>query len=231
MRIGGLQEFSLIDYPGKMAAVIFTQGCNFRCPYCHNPELVLPESFEEVVDEQQIFWFLEKRIGRLEAVVITGGEPTIQNGLIGFLQKIKKLGYLIKLDTNGSNPDILSQVLTLGLVDYVAMDVKASIEKYDKLCGCVVNTGAIKESIELIKQSNADHEFRTTLVKELHHNADEEISRILDLINGGQKYRLQGFQATHKMIDRTLLEKGQYAQEEIDGLKIKWEGRVEPQMA
>ncbi|HEC86320.1 MAG TPA: anaerobic ribonucleoside-triphosphate reductase activating protein, partial [Thermoplasmatales archaeon] len=133
MIIGGFQRFSLIDYPGKICAIIFTQGCNFRCPYCHNPELVNPKLFQEPIDENDIFRFLEMRKGKLDAVEITGGEPTLQPDLIEFMRKIKAMGFLIKLDTNGTNPEVVEKIIKNKLVDYIAMDVKAPLEKYEKV--------------------------------------------------------------------------------------------------
>ncbi|OQX50761.1 MAG: anaerobic ribonucleoside-triphosphate reductase activating protein [Candidatus Cloacimonas sp. 4484_209] len=130
MKIGGFQKVSLIDYPGKICAIVFTRGCNFRCPYCHNPELVLPENYSPLIPEEEIFSFLEKRRGKLDAVEITGGEPTLQEDLTEFIRKIKEMGFLVKLDTNGSFPSVLEKVIYSGLVDYIAMDVKAPLEKY-----------------------------------------------------------------------------------------------------
>ena len=128
MRIGGLQKSSLIDYPGKICAIVFTIGCNFRCPYCHNPELV-DETAEEL-SQDEFFAFLEKRIGKLDAVTITGGEPTLHNDLVPFIIKIKELGFLVKLDSNGTHPDVLAQLISEKSVDYIAMDIKAPLQKY-----------------------------------------------------------------------------------------------------
>lgn len=130
MEIGGLQKFSLIDYPGKISAVIFTRGCNFRCPYCHNPELVIPAFFTQGYAVDDIFAFFRSRREKLDGIVITGGEPTVQKDLIEFMSKVKALGFFLKLDTNGSNPGILKKVISLGLVDFVAMDIKAPFDRY-----------------------------------------------------------------------------------------------------
>jgi len=162
MRIGGLQRFSMVDYPGKLSAIIFTQGCNFRCPYCHNPELVEPSLFIEPMDELAIMNFLRSRTNRLDAVTITGGEPTLHHDLDELLGAIKELGYLTKLDTNGSNPHMIDKLLSYKLVDYIAMDIKAPLEKYSLVCGIVADTESIKSSMELIKNSGIDYEFRTT---------------------------------------------------------------------
>lgn len=162
MQIGGLQKFSLIDYPGKIAAVVFTQGCNFRCPYCHNPELVLPVFFHPIIPESIFFRFLEDRRGKIDAVVISGGEPTIHTDLIDFITAIKNRGYLVKLDTNGSHPAVLEKIIDQKLIDYIAMDIKAPFERYCELSGCEVSTLPIETSIRLIESSDIEHEFRTT---------------------------------------------------------------------
>lgn len=162
MQIGGLQKFSLIDYPGKIAAVVFTQGCNFRCPYCHNPELVLPEFFNPVIPESIFFRFLEDRYGQIDAVVISGGEPTIHADLVDFIKAIKERGYLVKLDTNGSAPRTLETLIDKKNIDYIAMDIKAPFARYSELSGCDVPTECIATSIRLIESSGIEHEFRTT---------------------------------------------------------------------
>jgi len=153
MKIGGLQKFSLLDYPGKISAVIFTQGCNFRCAYCHNPELVDPERFQACIPEEEVFAYLKKRRGLLEAVTVTGGEPTIQKGLIPFIRRIKAMGYLVKLDTNGSMPEVLEELIRQKLIDYIAMDIKAPLEKYEDVIGVPVNWEIIRQSIDVIKES------------------------------------------------------------------------------
>jgi pyruvate formate lyase activating enzyme len=189
MNIGGLEKFSLIDYPGKISAVIFTQGCNFRCPYCHNPELL--SISKGIINEESVLFFLEKRKKQLEAVVITGGEPTLQSDLIPYLTKIKQMGYLIKLDTNGSDPEIIKKITELNLVDYVAMDIKASLDKYSEVVGVKVNKENILKSINLLIQDNIDYEFRTTITQEQLNNFDiEEIGKLL---KGSKKYVLQKY--------------------------------------
>ena len=175
MKIGGFQKFSLIDYPGKISAVIFTQGCNFRCPYCHNPELVLPELFEKEMLFDEILDFLKLRKEKLDGVVITGGEPTLQRDLAAVIRKIKDLGYSVKLDTNGTNPEILKDLLEAKLLDYVAMDIKAPFEKYGELAGVEVGIDKIKQSVRQIMISGIDYEFRTTVVKYLLTDRDVEV--------------------------------------------------------
>ena len=162
MKIGYVQRFSLIDYPGKICAIVFTQGCNFRCPYCHNPELVIPEQYGECIPEDVFFPFLENRREKLDAVSITGGEPTIQPGIVDFIRSIKELGFLIKVDTNGSFPDVIEELLRLNLLDYIAMDIKAPLRKYRNVTASAVDTRNILASIDLIKNSGIEHEFRTT---------------------------------------------------------------------
>ncbi|MBU2068526.1 anaerobic ribonucleoside-triphosphate reductase activating protein, partial [Patescibacteria group bacterium] len=165
MLIGGLQKSTLIDYPGKVAATIFTIGCNFKCPFCHNPELVdlkkikrQPKIFEAV-----FFDFLKSRQDLLEGICITGGEPSIQPDIIDFIKKIKKLSFLVKLDTNGSQPKILEKLFNQNLLDFVAMDIKSSQENYSKTTGIKINLQDIQRSIDLIRQNKIDYEFRTTI--------------------------------------------------------------------
>lgn len=163
MKIGGFTRFSLIDYPGHVAAVVFTQGCNLRCPYCHNPELVYPEQYGPLVAEAEVETFLAKRRGQIEGIVISGGEPTLQPDLPAFIMKLHWYGYKVKLDTNGTNPEMLKQLLASGQLDFVAMDVKAPFAKYHTLAGVKADTSAIRESIAAIKASAVAHEFRITL--------------------------------------------------------------------
>ncbi|MGC8971837.1 MAG: anaerobic ribonucleoside-triphosphate reductase activating protein, partial [bacterium] len=164
MLIGGLQKFSLIDYPGKISAVIFTKGCNFRCPYCHNPELVIFDG-KDLIEEDYIFSFLREKRGKLDGVVLTGGEPTLQSDLINFLKEIKGLGFFTKLDTNGSNPEVIERLLEEKILDYIAMDIKANLEKYNDVTHSNVDIEKIKKSIDIIMHSGIDYEFRTTIVR------------------------------------------------------------------
>ncbi|MEA3471006.1 MAG: anaerobic ribonucleoside-triphosphate reductase activating protein [Thermodesulfobacteriota bacterium] len=200
-----MQRFSLIDYPGKICAIIFTQGCNFRCPYCHNPELVNPKEFGECIAHDEIFSFLERRRGKLDAVSITGGEPTIQNDLVGFIKKIKDLGYLVKIDTNGTMPDILEELMGKKLLDLIAMDVKAPLDKYKKIVKASVDTRRIEESIHLIMNSGIDYEFRTTIVKSLLD--EEDIKKIGMVIEGADCYILQKFVPSKTLNPKFMNEK------------------------
>lgn len=198
MLIKGLQKLTLLDYPGKMACTVFTAGCNFRCPFCHNASLVT-DIDEERITEEDFFTFLEKRQGILEGVCITGGEPTLQPDLNEFLVKIKALGYSVKLDTNGYRPEVLKEVVNSGAVDYVAMDIKNSREKYGITAGINnIDMSKIDESVEFLINGKVDYEFRTTVVKELHKEKD--IQDIVDYIKGAKKYFLQGFNDSGDLI-------------------------------
>ena len=199
MKIGGLNTFSLSDYPGKVAAVVFTQSCNFRCPYCHNGSLI-PHyvSNDLLIPEEHFFEFLEYRRNQLDAVVVSGGEPTVHRDLPGFLHRIKDAGYAVKLDTNGSKSEMIKTILDNKLVDYIALDIKAPLNKYKQLVGYpFVPNGidSIKESIATIAQSGIEHEFRTTVVEALL--SSEDMQKIRKLVPAGSKYRLQKFCPEH----------------------------------
>jgi len=187
---------TLIDYPSKVAAIVFTIGCNFRCKFCYNTRLVDPKLFKtnEIVSEDVFLDFLRSRVNKLEAVVITGGEPTLQSDLEGFIKKIKKLGFLVKLDTNGTNPKILKELLDQKIIDYVAMDIKNELNKeaYNKIVG-VSNINNIKKSIDILMSSNIDYEFRTTVAPGI---TVSNIINISKYIKGSNRYYLQKFQDT-----------------------------------
>lgn len=192
MIIGGLQKLTLIDYPGKLAATVFFTGCNFRCPWCYSSELVLPEKIKEQpkISQKELFSFLKERQGLLEGIVICGGEPTINRDLPRFIKKVKELGYAVKLDTNGSNPKMLKKLIKNKLIDYVAMDIKLPKEKYPKILKAKVDD--IEKSIELLKNSGIDFEFRTTVVPTIH--TKEDFLKIAKWIGGPKiKYYLQNF--------------------------------------
>ena len=180
MLIGGFQEFTLIDYPGKMACVIFTQGCNFRCPFCHNGELIPLKNPKNAISEKYVINFLLTRMRKLDAVVITGGEPTIQPALIEFCEMLKELGFLVKLDTNGSNPKVLKTLIDKGLVDYFAMDIKAPWDGYRRLTRFEHPLHRIIESTHIIAQSGLPYQFRTTNVQDLL--SDDDILEIKKMI-------------------------------------------------
>ena len=198
MKIGGLNKFSLSDYPGKVAAVVFTQGCNFRCPFCHNGSLIpgnVPGS--SLIPEEKVFEFLQDRGRQLDGVVVTGGEPTIQPDLTEFIHRIIAMDLLVKLDTNGSRPEVLHKLLKEKLMDYIAMDIKAPLGIYDRLTGVQTPISRIKESIELIARSGIAHEFRTTVVKLLL--SPQDLLSIRKLIPPGSTHRLQKFRPEHAL--------------------------------
>ena len=188
MKIGGLIKFTLIDFPGRPAAVVFTQGCNFRCRYCHNPELVYPHLYMEPMPQEELFAFLARRQGTLEGVVVTGGEPTIHADLLDFMAQIKAMGFALKLDTNGTRPEVLREAYARKLVDYVAMDLKAPLEKYSLITGVDFNPAILKESMQLIVQSGVPYEFRTTYDKTVLTDSDIDAIRAL---TDGTHYRVQ----------------------------------------
>lgn len=189
MTIGGIQKFSTVDYPGYTVASIFTIGCNMRCGYCHNPELVLPEQYAGAIPEEEIFEFLEKRRGLLDGVAISGGEPTMQEDLPDFIRRCKKMGFLVKLDTNGTNPGVLRELLQENLVDFVAMDIKGPLEKYSQIAARPIDIDAIRESIDLIW--TIPHEFRTTIVR--GQLVPEDFESIGQLVHGADRFALQYF--------------------------------------
>ena len=199
MKIHGFQKTTLLDYPEHVAATIFLGGCNFRCPFCQNGQLVLDPASQPVIPEEEVFAYLEKRHGILEGVCITGGEPTLQEELAGFIYRLKDMGYLVKLDTNGYRPEVLKALLQKGLLDYVAMDIKASPERYSVAAGLeALDMKRIRESIRLLKESGIPHEFRTTVVKGIHRK--EEFEEIGRLLQGCPAYYLQGFRESESMI-------------------------------
>jgi pyruvate formate lyase activating enzyme len=220
MKIGGLQKVSLIDYPGKICAIIFTQGCNFRCPYCHNPELVDPKSYQACLTQKGILEFLSTRTGKLDAVAITGGEPTLQDDLVPFIRRIRKLGFAVKLDTNGSKPEVLALLLKEKLLDFIALDVKASAEKYSSVVNAPVRVEDIRQSIRLAIKSKIPHEFRTTIVSS--QLKPEDIFSIAQEIKGAKRYVLQKYRPTKALAGRFLEEKT-YSDEEFLSIAKKLE--------
>ena len=216
MQIAGLQKSSLVDYPSKIAAVVFTLGCNFRCPYCHNPNILTAVSTNRLFDEAAVFDFLKTRKGKLDAVVVSGGEPTLQKGLSEFFKKLKELGFLTKLDTNGSSPKILEYLIKEELLDYVAMDIKAPIEKYKEIARINIDTNNILKSIEILKDSKIGYEFRTTTVKS--QLSFEDFEKIGKMLCGAENYYLQKFKPDITLNPDFAKEKT-YTDEEF--LKIK----------
>jgi len=213
MVILGLQKVTLIDYPARVACVVFLHGCNFRCMFCHNPELVIQKPcFEEAISEEPFFDFLNKRKGKLDGVVITGGEPLLHSGVKEFAKKIKDLGFLVKMDTNGSFSKSLAGLLEENLLDYVAMDVKTGLDNYPKLTE-YEDVEEIQRSIELIKKEAPEYEFRTTLVKGVH--SEEDVRDILKLVEGAKKFVLQNFVFGHS-ISNDLSKANQFSRKELE---------------
>lgn len=192
MLINGFQKLTVLDYPGKVACIVFTPGCNFRCPFCHNAALVTHIDKDTYIDVSEVLAYLKKRQGLLDGVVITGGEPLLQDGIEKFIAEIKSLGYSVKLDTNGSFPEKLISIVEKGLVDYVAMDIKNSKDKYGMTIGVEdFDITPIEKSVDFLKQGKVDYEFRTTIVKNFH--TLEDIQDIVVWLKGAHKYFLQNF--------------------------------------
>ena len=220
MKIAGLQKVTTVDYPGEIACTIFLHGCNFRCGFCYNPDLVIRD-FEEGFDEDKVLEFLEKRVGKLDAVCITGGEPLMSLDF-DFVRKIKELGYKIKIDTNGSFPSRLREMTELGLVDYIAMDVKSYRKDYSKVAGIEVNLGKVEESIKMIYEFG-EYEFRTTVVGRYHDiNSIRALGKWLNEICGERPKRffLQGFKRNKDgMIDSSFLQEGDVREGVLEEMK------------
>ena len=214
LKIAGIQKTTLLDYPTKVAAIVFTQGCNFRCGYCHNPDLLEQNKNTDFLPENFIS-FLKTRQGKLDGVVITGGEPTLQSGLYDFIKQIKQLDFAVKLDTNGTNPKILKKLLSENLVDYIAMDIKAPIEKYSEITGINVNTNNIKTSIDLIIKSLTEYEFRTTVLKS--QLSFEDFDKIGQTIKGANLYYLQKF-VPNKIYNEKLNSDTTYNNDELQAI-------------
>lgn len=213
MKISGFQKMTVLDFPGKVACTVFLAGCNFLCPFCHNALLVTKQNEDEISSEE-IFRYLEKRHGVLDGVCVTGGEPTLNEDIELFLRPIKKLGYSIKLDTNGSHPDMIKRLVEKGLVDYIAMDIKNCESKYGVTCGVKdINFTSIKESIQYIMSCGIDYEFRTTVVNPLH--TTEDIEEAASMIKGAKRYYLQGFEDSGELIGSGFSAHSREAMEEM----------------
>jgi pyruvate formate lyase activating enzyme len=211
--ISGIKKTSLLDYPDKISAIVFTQGCNFRCGYCHNPGLLQVNSEKDIYSVDVFFEFLKNRVGKLDGVVITGGEATLQKDLIPFMREVKNLGFLVKLDTNGYRPDVVQDVINQGLVDYFAMDIKAPLDKYSSITNVNIDTDKILKSIDLIMKSNIPYEFRTTVMKS--QLSYEDFEKIGLLIKGADKYYLQKFEAKTEILDQSLKDENTYSDDEF----------------
>lgn len=214
MLISGLQKLTLLDFPGKLAATVFLGGCNFRCPFCHNASLVLRPNDAEKIEEETLLAFLKSRVGKLEGVCITGGEPTLYPALPALIKKIKDMSFLVKLDTNGTNFAMLSSLVSDGLVDYVAMDIKNSKQSYAKTAGLSeFNIGEIEKSVAFLLADKVDYEFRTTVVRELHTTSD--IAAISEWISGAKRWFLQSFKDSGDLIGQGF---SAYSEREMQGL-------------
>lgn len=211
---------SMVDYDGKIACTVFTGGCNFRCPFCHNASLVLG-SDRQNIDEREVLAYLAKRRGLVDALVISGGEPTLQYDLEDFIRKVKRLGYLVKLDTNGTNPDVIEHLISEGLLDYIAMDVKNSAKKYQITVDRQVDIGVIERSIEIIKNSGVEYEFRTTLIREFH--TEDDISKIADMISGAERYYMQKYNDNDGCISHGY---SAFDKSEVERFKTLFDGKV-----
>lgn len=221
MLIGGLQKSSLVDYPSKICTVVFTIGCNFRCGYCHNPELIKKE---EYILEEDFFEFIKTRIGKIDAIVISGGEPTLQNDLEDFITKCRALNFLVKLDTNGTNPEVLENLISKGLLDYIAMDIKAPFEKYTNITRRFLDIEKIKKSIEIIMNSGVDYEFRTTVVRS--QLSIDDLIKISENIKGAKKYYMQKFVAKD-ILDEKLKNEKTYSDTEFYEIARNLEKNIE----
>lgn len=229
MIIRGLLKTTLLDYPGHVAATIFLGGCNFRCPFCHNMDIV--ETGKNYYSEEEIFGFINKRKGILDGICITGGEPTLYSELPDFIRKIKETGLLVKLDTNGTNCQMLNSLIKDGLIDYVAMDIKSSMDGYETVAGIENSVGKdvllkdVIKSIEILKNSCIDYEFRTTVVSEYHNM--EVMNEIGKMIKGAKKYYLQAFTDSEYVPDHSLNAPSKEKLEEYRELLIKYVEIVE----
>jgi pyruvate formate lyase activating enzyme len=215
MLIGGLQKLSLLDYPDKTSAIIFTVGCNFRCGFCHNPDMVKSQipNLKSQISEDEILNFLKERVGLLDAVVITGGEPTMHADLPELIKKIKALGFLIKLDTNGTNPVMVESLIKEKLVDYWAMDIKGPWDKYEAIVNRPVKIEDIKKSVELIMNSGVDYEFRTTLVQGLHSLGDAV--EMAKQVAGAKKFYWQKFIPRDRLVDMAYIGREAFTQDQL----------------
>lgn len=229
MNISGVQQFTTLDFPGRIACIIFTAGCNFRCGFCHNPEFVLPEKIQKIQDtfisKDAVFSFLEDREGLLEGVVISGGEPTTQPDLLEFIRKIRdNFDYEIKLDSNGNRPEILKEAIEQQLVDYIAMDIKQDFGNYKDLVKGVADTQKMQESIGLLKQGELEYEFRTTLIKGVH--TKERLENMANLIEGADNYYLQEYRNGHTL-DPDFEQYTPFSSKEMEQIKKIFEDRVD----
>ena len=203
MIIDGFSKLTLLDYPENVACIIWTRGCNFRCSFCQNSELIRMTKDEGNIKEEDVLSYLEKRKGILDGIVISGGEPTMQKGLYEFIKKVKTIGLKVKLDTNGFNPKVLKKLIDDSLLDYVAVDIKNDLDHYDKICGLnKITLDNLLETIKILENSHILYEFRTTVMKNYHN--EQRIENILSLIGKNANYYLQNFKDSEYVLDKTL---------------------------
>lgn len=225
MRIKGVQKTTLIDFPDIIACVVFTPGCNFNCPFCYNEGIVKDSEEFEDIPEGEFFSFLEKRRKVIEGVVVSGGEPTLQKDLPEFLQKVKSMGFKVKLDTNGTNPVMLKELIDSKLVDYFAMDIKGPLEDYEKICGVKVDTEKVKMSVEILKAFAKDFEFRTTALPKFH--SKESFEKIAKLVEGSQRFFIQQFVPVDTLIDKELKSGEKFSKKEFEEFRKILESHVQ----
>lgn len=220
MQFSAIHTLTLLDYPEKIAAIVFTPGCNMRCHFCHNAEFVLPEKLKQIahdfIPENNVLNFLKQRQGKLDGLVISGGEPTIHPDLLDFIQKVKDLGFLVKLDTNGTNPDIIKQALKKNVVDYIAMDIKATPEKYNDITDTDVHYENIQKSKKLIQSSSIEYEFRTTVIKGFH--TPKMLESIFKSCQNCKKYTIQNYR-NGKTLNPVWRQYNGFSAEELEDMK------------
>ena len=223
MNVCGFEKFSMVDYDGKIACTVFTGGCNFRCPFCHNGSLVIGDVKSQEIPIQEVFDYLGKRKGLVDAVCVTGGEATLQHGLAEFYAKVREMGYMTKLDTNGLRPDVLKDLLDKNLLDYVAMDIKNSKAKYALTTGVKdVDLAKISESVEMLKHSKIDYEFRTTIIKEFH--TEDDMREIAEWIKGAKRYFIQHYNDTEGCISHGFTD---FTKQEAEGFALLFKDKVQ----
>lgn len=215
--IKGFQKTSLIDYPGKISSVIFLEGCNYRCPYCHNPELVLRTDKNKEIDPDELIAFLKTQKKWIDGICMTGGEPTLNPLLPDFINKLKKEGFLINLHTNGTNPKMIRQLIKDKLIDYVAMDIKGTKEKYPQITGVRIDLSLIQDSIDLIRKSGIDYEFRTTAVPAFF--TEDDALKIAKWLKGSKTFYIQQFGSSHATLDPLFQNTGTYDLNQLEGFK------------
>jgi len=220
VKIKGLQKTSLIDYPGKICTIVFLGGCKFRCPYCQNPDLVLKLESIPDIEEREVLELLRKREKWIDGVCISGGEPTIHEDLPVFIEKIKGMGFLVKLDTNGINPGMLRGLVEKKLLDYIAMDIKAPLEDYEKVAKIGVDVEKIRESVEIVKKSGVVHEFRSTIMPALH--TKESVVKMASQISGGEVFYLQQFR-NMSTLDPAFKKEKSFSENELEDLRKECE--------